>query len=174
MYVVILFIFIFFFGSISSFKTFFIFLQMLPNIIPFFPLSSNDVERILKKTILDISTRYENVYWKKLDVDDAVYRHFTDPNYVEYLELTSANPTTSSRKESFVFAKRGAHDVDDNIFLQALKALMTRGYFNQARKIAYIDYDEPSDELILSWCNEHHEGGQYIRQCEEGWRGTLD
>jgi len=143
---------------------------MISNIIPFFPLTSKDIQHIFKKVILYISRGYENIYWKKLQVDDTVYHHFTDPNYIEYLEYTSTTPT-SSNKESFIFAKRGAHDLEDNIFLQALKAFMTRGYFNQSEKIARIEYSEASNELILRWCHdEHHESVP----CEEGWRVALD
>ena len=144
---------------------------MLQNVVPYFPLSSKDMESVLKKSMTDISTRFEHLYWKRLEVHETVYQHFTDPDYVEYLQLTTA---TSSSRDGFIFAKRGAHDLDDNVLLQALKALMTRGYFNQAKKIARIDYLKPSNELVLSWCSENLEGGEDIRQCDEGWKGSLD
>lgn len=56
-------------------------------------------------------------------------------------------------------------------------------FFNKPDKVAQINYDTHSDELVISWCDHDgndDKGGGIMRGerdrlvCNEGWRGQID
>jgi hypothetical protein len=153
-------------------------------IVPFLPFQQDDMLFVMQGWFQELSDRYRDVHWARLDVSTSALEHSVGIDHVDYLDLYHAGnfqPTKTTKngdneddksqqlslKPLITFSTNGAHALHENSVYTALTSKLKRGTRRRPNKTALIDVDEDTFEYVLSWCDPDYVD---VHECEAEWR----
>lgn len=138
-------------------------------IAPFLPIQQEDLKSILRIRIQFLSTKYEGLHWKRLQISNTAIDYFLGTEHVEYFDFNGKDNDPSV----LTFSLRGANSLQGNALVHTLQTKIISGSRRRPYKVAFVDVtaiDDERWETVFMWCEDN---SGLVELCEEEWRFEL-